>query len=269
MPSARRLNERALKRAELIDVHPQRHKMPLAGVPFAVKNLFDVAGLPTLAGSKIERDARAGAARRRAGAAPGGARRGAGRRAAHGRIRLRLHHGEHALRADAQPARPDAHQRRLQRRLGRGGGGRPGAAEPGLRHQRLDPRAVVAVRRVRPETHLRPAAARGQLPLRRQPRPPGPLRAQRCRTWRWPTTRCRARTAAQRRPGLRAAAGAADAAAAGPGRAGPAHRRARRLVPRDGAARGHRRGGRGGRRRWAPRGWSSCPRSSARAPRPS
>lgn len=29
---------------------------PLAGVPFAVKNLFDVAGLPTLAGSKIERE---------------------------------------------------------------------------------------------------------------------------------------------------------------------------------------------------------------------
>ena len=30
---------------------------PLAGVPFAVKNLFDVAGLPTCAGSKINRDA--------------------------------------------------------------------------------------------------------------------------------------------------------------------------------------------------------------------
>jgi aspartyl-tRNA(Asn)/glutamyl-tRNA(Gln) amidotransferase subunit A len=29
---------------------------PLAGVPFAVKNLFDVAGLATLAGSKINRD---------------------------------------------------------------------------------------------------------------------------------------------------------------------------------------------------------------------
>jgi aspartyl-tRNA(Asn)/glutamyl-tRNA(Gln) amidotransferase subunit A len=29
---------------------------PLAGVPFAVKNLFDVAGIPTLAGSKINRD---------------------------------------------------------------------------------------------------------------------------------------------------------------------------------------------------------------------
>jgi Asp-tRNA(Asn)/Glu-tRNA(Gln) amidotransferase A subunit family amidase len=36
-----RLAERALKRAEAIDAHPQRHKMPLAGVPFAVKNLFD------------------------------------------------------------------------------------------------------------------------------------------------------------------------------------------------------------------------------------
>jgi AtzE family amidohydrolase len=29
---------------------------PLGGVPFAVKNLFDVAGLPTLAGSKINRE---------------------------------------------------------------------------------------------------------------------------------------------------------------------------------------------------------------------
>jgi 1-carboxybiuret hydrolase len=51
------LAERALKRADAIDLHPQRAKMPLAGVPFAVKNLFDVAGLPTLAGSTIERDA--------------------------------------------------------------------------------------------------------------------------------------------------------------------------------------------------------------------
>ena len=33
-----------------------QHSGPLAGVPFAVKNLFDVAGLPTLAGSKINRE---------------------------------------------------------------------------------------------------------------------------------------------------------------------------------------------------------------------
>jgi amidase/aspartyl-tRNA(Asn)/glutamyl-tRNA(Gln) amidotransferase subunit A len=50
------LAERALKRADVIDAHPRRARMKLAGVPFAVKNLFDVAGIATLAGSKIERD---------------------------------------------------------------------------------------------------------------------------------------------------------------------------------------------------------------------
>jgi AtzE family amidohydrolase len=51
------LAERALKRAKVVDLHPRRERMKLAGVPFAVKNLFDIAALPTLAGSKIERDA--------------------------------------------------------------------------------------------------------------------------------------------------------------------------------------------------------------------
>ena len=43
---------RALDKAHASGLTPG----PLAGVPFAVKNLFDVAGLPTLAGSKINRD---------------------------------------------------------------------------------------------------------------------------------------------------------------------------------------------------------------------
>ncbi len=49
---------RALDAARAIDVAREagRPLGPLAGVPFAVKNLFDVAGLPTLAGSKINRD---------------------------------------------------------------------------------------------------------------------------------------------------------------------------------------------------------------------
>ena len=51
------LAERALKRANAVDQSPQRARMTLAGVPFAVKNLFNVAGISTLAGSKIERDA--------------------------------------------------------------------------------------------------------------------------------------------------------------------------------------------------------------------
>ena len=50
------LAERALKRAAQIDKHTRRAELSLAGVPFAVKNLFDLAGISTLAGSKIERD---------------------------------------------------------------------------------------------------------------------------------------------------------------------------------------------------------------------
>jgi aspartyl-tRNA(Asn)/glutamyl-tRNA(Gln) amidotransferase subunit A len=49
---------RALARAQALDEARARGERlpPLAGVPFAVKNLFDVAGLSTLAGSKINRD---------------------------------------------------------------------------------------------------------------------------------------------------------------------------------------------------------------------
>jgi AtzE family amidohydrolase len=52
------LAARARKRAQEIDVaHAEGRALgPLAGVPFAAKNLFDVAGLPTLAGSKINRN---------------------------------------------------------------------------------------------------------------------------------------------------------------------------------------------------------------------
>jgi AtzE family amidohydrolase len=51
------LAERALRRAGQIDKHTRRSELSLAGVPFAVKNLFDISGIATLAGSKIERDA--------------------------------------------------------------------------------------------------------------------------------------------------------------------------------------------------------------------
>jgi len=50
--------DRARARARTIDAnHARGHALgPLAGVPYAVKNLFDIAGLPTLAGSKINRE---------------------------------------------------------------------------------------------------------------------------------------------------------------------------------------------------------------------
>ena len=50
--------ERALKEAAAIDARRARGEAlpPLAGVPYAVKNLFDIEGVVTLAGSKINRD---------------------------------------------------------------------------------------------------------------------------------------------------------------------------------------------------------------------
>jgi aspartyl-tRNA(Asn)/glutamyl-tRNA(Gln) amidotransferase subunit A len=47
--------ERARARARAIDAAHDKTQMPLAGVPFAVKNLFDIEGLATVAGSKINR----------------------------------------------------------------------------------------------------------------------------------------------------------------------------------------------------------------------
>ncbi|MBE7201787.1 MAG: AtzE family amidohydrolase [Parafilimonas terrae] len=52
------LAERALARADGLDaaIRDGVPIGPLAGVPFAVKNLIDIAGLPTRAGSRINRD---------------------------------------------------------------------------------------------------------------------------------------------------------------------------------------------------------------------
>ena len=48
-------HERALKEAARVDaaIAAGGDPGPLAGVPYAVKNLFDIEGLPTLAGSRI------------------------------------------------------------------------------------------------------------------------------------------------------------------------------------------------------------------------
>jgi aspartyl-tRNA(Asn)/glutamyl-tRNA(Gln) amidotransferase subunit A len=51
--------ERAQREAEQIDARRARGEAlpPLAGVPYAVKNLFDIEGLPTLAGARVNADA--------------------------------------------------------------------------------------------------------------------------------------------------------------------------------------------------------------------
>jgi aspartyl-tRNA(Asn)/glutamyl-tRNA(Gln) amidotransferase subunit A len=51
------IKDRAIARATTIDAEIHEGKRyPLAGVPFAVKNLYDIAGLATRAGSKINRE---------------------------------------------------------------------------------------------------------------------------------------------------------------------------------------------------------------------
>jgi AtzE family amidohydrolase len=47
--------QRAVARAQAVDRARAGERGPLAGVPFAAKNLFDIEGLATLAGSKINR----------------------------------------------------------------------------------------------------------------------------------------------------------------------------------------------------------------------
>ncbi len=53
------LHDQALADARRLDakIAAGQRPGPLAGVPFAVKNLFDIEGLPTLAGSRIRQDA--------------------------------------------------------------------------------------------------------------------------------------------------------------------------------------------------------------------
>jgi len=51
------LGDRALARADAVDAQAKSGKaLPLAGVPFAAKNLYDIKGLATRAGSKINRE---------------------------------------------------------------------------------------------------------------------------------------------------------------------------------------------------------------------
>ncbi|MFM2240247.1 MAG: hypothetical protein RJA69_1621, partial [Pseudomonadota bacterium] len=51
--------ERARREAAEVDRRRQRGEVlgPLAGVPYAVKNLFDIEGITTVAGSIVHRDA--------------------------------------------------------------------------------------------------------------------------------------------------------------------------------------------------------------------
>ena len=142
---------------------------PLAGVPYAVKNLFDIGGTVTLAGAKINAanapaaaDATIVARMSRAGAVLVGALNM--EELAYGFLTE-----NHSLRHHAQPPRPHPRRRRLFRRLGCGGRRRNAADHARVRHQRLDSRARVALRCVWPEANLWTIAAQRHVSLREQP----------------------------------------------------------------------------------------------------
>jgi Asp-tRNA(Asn)/Glu-tRNA(Gln) amidotransferase A subunit family amidase len=260
------LAERALKRAGQIDKHTRRAELSLAGVPFAVKNLFDIAGLPTLAGSKIERDA-APASRdallvRRMEAA-GAILVGA----------LNMDEYAYGFTTENTTTAPTRNPHDLARISGGSSGGSAAAVAAGQVPLTLGsdtngsirvPSSLCGVFGLKPTygrlprtgsypfvaslDHLGPfARSVADLALRLR-RDAGPRR---------------------RRPGLRAAPHRADARPARARRRRPAHRRAGWLVPRDGRCPRRWPPSTASPRRSAPRAWSSCPTSTGHAPPPS
>ena len=124
---------------------------PLHGIPVTVKDIIDVAHMPTRCGSAAYEEL---PVRRRGGG--GAPARGGGRgdrQGDHPRVRAR---GDDA--PGAQPVRPHPHPGRLERRLGhrRRDRHRPGLARH--RHARVDPGAAGALRRRRAQGDLRPGA---------------------------------------------------------------------------------------------------------------
>jgi len=145
---------------------------PLAGVPYAVKNLFDVAGEVTLAGSKINRS--------HAPAAEDAFL--VGRMQAAGAVLLgSLNMDEYAYGFTTENTHygPSHNPHDLSRvaggsigwfRCGRGGGA--GGYHAGVGHQWLDSCARVAVWRLGLEAHVWPLIKARQLPVCAQHRPP-------------------------------------------------------------------------------------------------
>ena len=149
----------------------------LAGVPYAVKNLFDLAGTVTTAGSKIlrdappaTRDATAVARLQAAGAVCLGALNMG--EFAYDFVTENAHAGPTCNPRDLDPL-----GRRFVGRFCRGRRGRPRPDCARHRHQRVDSCAVVLLRRLGSQANLRPPLESRNVSVRGEPRSRRPVRA--------------------------------------------------------------------------------------------
>ena len=125
-----------MPRARDAETAAGKSRGPLHGVPIAVKDLCNTAGVPTAAGMAIHRSNVPDQGRDRRGAAEGGGRGDPGQ-AADDRRRLRRASSEHSRAA--QSLERGLLDRLVVVGLGRGDGGRPVLRLARLRHRRLDP----------------------------------------------------------------------------------------------------------------------------------
>ena len=151
----------AMEQARVAEAEMLRgeYRSRMHGIPFALKDLYDTAGVRTTSGSRVDIDRVPTEDATTTAQAQGGRRHPAGQ-AGDARVRPGRPRLDHALRAGLQPVEPGPHHRRFQQWFRFVGGVGPGPGRAGLLHRRVDTRPGLAVRHRGPETHLRPGQPR-------------------------------------------------------------------------------------------------------------